>query len=180
MRRQLAKDSQGSSDAIARWSMLLIHSIAAQAVSNESFFDKPTLIDEVLSEASSVAIESPDAPRNIWVKYKLQWSRYFVLQRTLTAFLAVPSREGLREWSLKTIRSCCQLKRRQRTTASTKITTNHEVGSHHAKNNYWTNCKMVSAFHWKPISKGYLLKPSKNSRKTRTRIATLCQLAWLR
>lgn len=105
-RRRLAKDSQGSSDAIARWSMLLIHSIAAQAVSNESFFDKPTLIDAVLSKASSVAIESPDAPRHIWVKYKLQWSRHFVLQRTLAACLAVPSREALREWSLQSVRSC--------------------------------------------------------------------------
>lgn len=105
-RKLLALNSQASSDSIARWNMLLIQSLAAQAVSNESVFDRPGLIDEALAQANSVAIENQDSSRYLWIKYKFQWGRYFVLQRTLAAYLAVPTREGLREWSLQTIRSC--------------------------------------------------------------------------
>ncbi len=105
-RKQLALNSQASSDSIARWNMLLIQSLAAQAVSSESVFDRPVLIDEALEKANSVATENQDSPRQLWIAYKFQWSRYFVLQRTLAAYLAVPTREGLREWSLQTIRAC--------------------------------------------------------------------------
>lgn len=105
-RKQLALNSQASSDSIARWNMLLIQSLAAQAVSSESVFDRPVLIDEALAQAKSIATENQDSSRQLWIKYKFQWSRYFVLQRTLAAYLAVPTREVLREWSLQTIRAC--------------------------------------------------------------------------
>jgi len=105
-RKQLALNSQASSDLIARWNMLLIQSLAARAVSNESVFDRPVLIAEALQQASSVVNENEDSSRHLWVKHKFQWGRYFVLQRTLAAYLAVPTREALREWSLQTIRTC--------------------------------------------------------------------------
>ena len=105
-RKQLALNSQASSDLIARWNMLLIQSLAARAVSNESVFDRPVLIAEALQQASSVVNENEDSSRHLWVRYKFQWGRYFVLQRTLAAYLAVPTREALREWSLQTIRTC--------------------------------------------------------------------------
>ena len=105
-RKLLALNSQASSDSIARWNMLLIQSLAAQAVSNESVFDRPGLIDEALVRANSIATENQDSSRHLWIEYKFQWSRFFVLQRTLAAYLAVPTREGLREWSLQTIRAC--------------------------------------------------------------------------
>lgn len=105
-RKHLAMNSQVSSDSIARWNMLLIQSLAAHAVSNEKVFDRPALIDEALQLANSIAAENEDSSRHLWIRYKFQRSRYFVLQRTLAAYLAVPSREGLREWSLQTIRVC--------------------------------------------------------------------------
>ena len=105
-RKLLAMNSQASSDSIARWNMLLIQSLAAQAVSTESVFDRPGLIDEALVRANSIATENQDSSRHLWIEYKFQWSRFFVLQRTLAAYLAVPTREGLREWSLQTIRAC--------------------------------------------------------------------------
>ena len=105
-RKHLALNSQASSDSIARWNMLLIQSLAAHAVSNEKVFDRPALIDEALQQANSIAAENEDFSRHLWIRYKLQRSRYFVLQRTLAAYLAVPTREGLREWSLQTIRAC--------------------------------------------------------------------------
>lgn len=105
-RKQLAKDSQASADSVARWGMLLIHSMAAQAVSNEKAFDRPALLDAAFSRAAAVVAETPDSSRVGWLKYKLHWSRYFMLQRTLAAYLAVPSRIALREWSLQTLRTC--------------------------------------------------------------------------
>ena len=106
LRLQLATESQASADSIARWTMLLIQAEAAKGIANPVAFDQPKTIDEQLAKAKLLSKENENSTRDFWIRFQYQLGRYFVLQRTLAACLAAPSRLALREWSLETIRSC--------------------------------------------------------------------------
>jgi tetratricopeptide (TPR) repeat protein len=94
------------SDAAARWTSLLMQSIVSKNASDASILENPKAMESMLAEVRELANSFDDEPRAMWLKYRYQWCRWFILRRTLAAYLAVPARQALRDWSLETLRNC--------------------------------------------------------------------------
>ncbi len=92
------------SDAYAQWLMLAMQSQVAEALQSRqdlSSIDGLAAIEQALE---SLAQRSPESPRNPWIQWKKLWCRWYIQQRILGAYLAVPSRTALRDWILVAIR----------------------------------------------------------------------------
>ena len=94
------------SDAAAQWSMLEMHSLAAKVAADPTIIDDPASATKLLAPIQAVQERNPDSPRLFWLKQQQQWCRWLVLRRMQAAYIAVPARKPIREWSLATIRDC--------------------------------------------------------------------------
>jgi hypothetical protein len=93
------------SDAYAQWVMLVMHAQASEAL---QAFDATQRIEDVPAIQDLMAqrtATTPDSPRHAWVEWKGIWCRWYLQQRVLAAYLAVPSREPLRDWILAEVRA---------------------------------------------------------------------------
>lgn len=102
-RQQVANGKD--SDAAARWTYLLMQSIVSKNASDAAILEKPEAMESVLAEVRELAESFDDKPRALWLKYRYQWCRWFLLRRTLAAYLAVPARQALRDRSLESLRN---------------------------------------------------------------------------
>ena len=103
-RYSIARETQP--EAASHWSMLLMQSITAKIASAPAILDEPKSIPTMLVEVKELADQNANEPRALWLSHKYLWCRWFILRRSLAAYLAVPARQNLREWSLESIRSC--------------------------------------------------------------------------
>lgn len=103
-RYRMVEASQG--DAAAQWSMLEMHSVAAKVAAGPAIIDDPASLPKLLAPNQIVLERNPDSPRLFWLKQQQQWCRWLVLRRMQAAYIAVPARKPIREWSLATIRDC--------------------------------------------------------------------------
>ncbi len=94
------------SDAASQWSMLEMHSVAAKAAADPAIIDDPESSTQLLAPNQAVLERNPDSSRLFWLKQQQQWCRWLVLRRMQAAYVAVPARKAIREWSLTTIRDC--------------------------------------------------------------------------
>jgi len=93
------------SDAFAQWMMLLLASESAVGVNAVDWSNPGPQLDALLQSLSETAKPSNGTPREPWIQWKLLWSRRWIQQRSLAAFLAVPNRELARQWTLASIRT---------------------------------------------------------------------------
>ena len=95
-----------SPDALAQWSILEMHSIAAKTASEPSIIEAPVSVANLLEPIKSIVDKNQDSSRYLWLKHQQQWCRWSVLRRMQAAYVAVPARVQIREFSLTTIREC--------------------------------------------------------------------------
>ncbi len=92
------------SDAFAQWSMLAMQ-VKAHTIANDiSWLDSPEILEQKLKSVQDIASELSDGPRAAWIAWKSAWCRWYIQQQTLAAFLSVPGRDSVREWTLQSIR----------------------------------------------------------------------------
>lgn len=96
------------SEAAAQWSLLEMQSVAAKAAANPSIIDDPASAVKLLEANQEILDRSAESSRFYWLKQQQQWCRWHVLRRMQTAYIAVPARKAIREWSLATIRDCLE------------------------------------------------------------------------
>jgi len=101
-RQRLSGASQPES--FAGWTMLWMQSIAAKISIDPTILDEPKPISDRFLEIDELALRGQDMPRASWLSLKSVWCRWYVLRRTLAAYLAAPTRQELRERSLAIIR----------------------------------------------------------------------------
>jgi tetratricopeptide (TPR) repeat protein len=92
-------------DAHARWTLLLMQSLVAKLANDPKNLDRPELLTAGFLEIENVGLENESSPRFAWIAINTERCRWYLLQRTLSAYLAVPARQPLREWSLESIRT---------------------------------------------------------------------------
>ncbi|MCY2985327.1 MAG: hypothetical protein NTY15_17000 [Planctomycetota bacterium] len=97
-----------SPDALAQWNILEMHSIAAKTASDPSIIESPASVAKLLEPIQLIVDRNQDSSRSLWLKQQLQWCRWFVLRRMQAAYVAVPARTQIREFSLTTIRACLE------------------------------------------------------------------------
>lgn len=102
-RQRIANGLQ--TDAGAQWTMLRMQSQASKIAANPAIIDAPDSISPEMELLRQMAFSNEEVPRTLWLQYKYQWCRWFVIRRLLAAYQAVPARENLREWSLTQIRT---------------------------------------------------------------------------
>ena len=93
-------------EAAAQWSMLEMQSVAARVAADPTIIDDPGSAEKLLIPNQAIVDRSPDSPRSFWLKQQQQWCRWLVLRRMQAAYIAVPARKPIREWSLASIRQC--------------------------------------------------------------------------
>lgn len=103
-RRQLAIGNQ--SEAAANWSMLEMHSVAAKIAADPRIIDEPEIATKLLAANQIILDSNRESARFLWLKQKQLWSRWLVLRRMQVAYIAVPARKSIRDWSLTSIREC--------------------------------------------------------------------------
>ncbi|MEQ1829953.1 MAG: hypothetical protein ABL921_28585 [Pirellula sp.] len=81
-----------------------MQSLAAKLADDPKSVEEPRRITEGLKELQALVDEYRESPRYHWISIKYERCRWYVLQRTLAAYLAVPARQAVREWSLESIR----------------------------------------------------------------------------
>ncbi len=93
-------------DAAAQWSLLEMHAVAAKSAADPRIIDQPALAAKLLAPIQTILDRHLESPRLLWLKQKQLWCRWLVLQRLQAAYIAVPTRVAIRDWSLATIREC--------------------------------------------------------------------------
>ncbi len=96
------------SEATAQWSLLEMQSVAAKTAANPSIIDDPASAANLLEANQIILDRNAESNRFYWLKQHQQWCRWHVLRRMQAAFIAVPARKAIREWSLATIRDCLE------------------------------------------------------------------------
>ncbi len=97
-----------SPDALAQWNILEMHSIAAKTAAEPSIVESPASVTKFLEPVKLMVDRNQDSSRYLWLKQQQQWCRWFVLRRMQAAYVAVPARIQIREFSLTTIRECLE------------------------------------------------------------------------
>jgi len=100
-RRTLANSQ---TESVAQWSMLEMKCLAAKIGADPAIYDQPTLVTGRLLELNEIVESATESPRRLWLAYQLQWCHWYLLQRLQAAYLSVPARKEIREWSLAAIR----------------------------------------------------------------------------
>lgn len=107
--RDRQRTSEGlAPDAMAQWSILEMHSIAAKTAADSTIIESPDSAVKLLEPNKSIVERNQDTSRYLWLKQQQQWCRWFVLRRMQAAYIAVPARIPIREFSLATIRECVE------------------------------------------------------------------------
>ncbi len=97
-----------SPDALAQWNILEMHSIAAKTASDPSIIESSASVAKLLEPIKLIVDRNQDSSRYLWLKQQQQWCRWFVLRRMQAAYVAVPARIQIRQFSLTTIRECLE------------------------------------------------------------------------
>ena len=95
-------------EATAQWSMLEMQSIAAKVAADPAIIDNPDSVNNLLAANIAILERNPESSRFLWLKQQQQWCRWLVLHRLQAAYVAVPARKPIREWSLSAIRQCLE------------------------------------------------------------------------
>jgi hypothetical protein len=103
-RLQLAGGVQ--TDAGAQWAMLAMQAMSAKIAADPELLEKPETLSKRMQIVRDVASPKEETPRLLWLQYKLQWCRWYILRRMLASYLAVPARTNIRDSALATIREC--------------------------------------------------------------------------
>jgi len=93
-------------EASAQWSMLEMHALAAKIAADPRIIDEPAIAAKLLIANQVIVDRELDSPRLLWLKQRQQWCRWLVLRRMQVAYIAVPARKAIRDWSIATIREC--------------------------------------------------------------------------
>ena len=93
-------------EAAAQWSMLEMQSVAAKISADPTIIDNPASVTQLLAANIAILERNPESSRFLWLKQQQQWCRWLVLRRLQAAYVAVPARKPIREWSLTDIREC--------------------------------------------------------------------------
>jgi len=105
-RFRICGDSQP--EAASQWSILEMHSIAAKVAADPTIVDDPTSVSKLLQPNQQILDQNQESNRALWLRHQQQWCRWLVLRRLQAAYIAVPARTTIRQWSLATIRDCLQ------------------------------------------------------------------------
>ena len=105
-RRHIALDNR--TEAAAQWSILEMQAVAAKTAANPAILDDPALATKLLEASQVILNRNEESSRILWLKQQQQWCRWYVMRRMQAAFIAVPARKPIREWSLATIRNCLE------------------------------------------------------------------------
>ena len=95
-------------EAAAQWSMLEMQSVAAKISADPAIIDNPASVNQLLAANIAILERNPESSRFLWLKQQQQWCRWLVLRRLQAAYVAVPARKPIREWSLTAIRECLE------------------------------------------------------------------------
>ncbi len=95
-------------EAAAQWSMLEMQSVAAKISADPAIIDNPASVTQLLVANMAILERQPESSRFLWLKQQQQWCRWLVLHRLQAAYVAVPARKPIREWSLAAIRECLE------------------------------------------------------------------------
>ncbi len=95
-------------EAAAQWSMLEMQSIAAKVAADPNIIDNPAAVTNLLAANLAILERNPESSRWLWLKQQQQWCRWLVLRRLQAAYVAVPARKLIREWSLSAVRECLE------------------------------------------------------------------------
>ncbi len=95
-------------EAAAQWAILEMHSIAAKVAADPTIIDEPVSVSKLLQPNQQILEQNQDSNRLFWLRQQQQWCRWLVLRRLQAAYIAVPARKTIREWSLGSIRECLQ------------------------------------------------------------------------
>jgi hypothetical protein len=93
------------SDAHAQWMMLAMHSQAAVDLDAFDFSSDPKNLDAIVSKLDSFLASARGTPRELWIRWKAIWCRWWIQQRGLASYLAAPTREPLKLWIIGSIRT---------------------------------------------------------------------------
>lgn len=97
-----------SPDALTQWNILEMRAIAAKTAADPSIIETPDSVAKHLEPIKQIVDRNQDSSRYLWLKHQQQWCRWFVLRRIQAAYIAVPARVQIREFSLSTIRDCLE------------------------------------------------------------------------
>lgn len=101
------KECVPDSNAHAQWLMLHLQAKTAQAVDRIDWNSPLSPLQaavEQLGKSESGATLQVAGPRGPWIQWQQLWCRRLIHQNSLAAFLAVPGRKPLQEWTLQSIR----------------------------------------------------------------------------
>lgn len=89
-----------------QWQILWMDARASQAVASiEEVFDRPSSLDTPLREIEAAIETYENQPRYPWMLLHAARCRWTVVRATTAAYLAVPKRVKLQEWTLATLRA---------------------------------------------------------------------------
>ena len=93
-------------EAASQWSLLEMQAIAAKVAADPAIVDDPQSVVKLLQPNQQILDLHQDSNRLLWLRQQQQWCRWLVLRRLHAAYIAVPARKTIREWSLASIREC--------------------------------------------------------------------------
>jgi hypothetical protein len=93
------------SDAYAQWMMLAMQAATSQALDAFDFSGDPQGLNILLQTNRTRSESMKGVPRELWIRSKNVWCQWLVHQRGLASYLAVPSRESLKQWIVTSIRT---------------------------------------------------------------------------
>ena len=93
-------------EAASQWSLLEMQAIAAKVAADPAIVDDPQSVVKLLQPNQQILDLHQDSNRLFWLRQQQQWCRWLVLRRLHAAYIAVPARKTIREWSLASIREC--------------------------------------------------------------------------
>lgn len=92
------------SDPYAQWLMLAMHAQTAMELETFDFSGEPRGLDAIRKGIEERTQSTRGTPREYWVRWKAGWCQWLIQQRALGSYMAVPTREPLKEWVIASIR----------------------------------------------------------------------------
>ncbi len=92
------------SDPYAQWLMLAMHAQTATDLETFDFSSEPKGLDAIRNRLEERSQSMRGTPREYWVRWKGSWCQWVIQQRALASYMAVPTREPLKEWVIASIR----------------------------------------------------------------------------
>lgn len=92
------------SDPYAQWLMMAMHSQTSMDLERFDFSGDPQSLDAIRDKLEERSQTLRGAPREMWIRWKGVWCQWLIQQRALSSYLAVPTREPLKQWVIASIR----------------------------------------------------------------------------